>query len=59
MLPSFLVEAKLLLLLKSSMPQSSFQQTSEDSVSLSGELVLLCTYLQRPPGDVETQGLSV
>lgn len=59
MLPSVLVEAKLLFLLKCSVPQSSPQQTSEDSVSLSGELVLLCTYLQRPPGGRNSGPLCV
>lgn len=36
MLPSLLVEAKLLYLLKCSVPQSSSQQTSEDSVHSQG-----------------------
>lgn len=59
MLTSLLVEAKLLFLPKCSVPQSSSQQTSEDSVSLSGELVLLCTYLQRPPGGRNSGPLCV
>lgn len=50
MLTSLLVEAKRLFLPKCSVPQSGSQRTSKDSVSLSRELVLLCTCLQRPLG---------
>lgn len=59
LLSSLLVEARLLCLLKCSVPQSSSQQTSEDSVSLPGELVLLCTCLQRPPGGRNSGPLCV